>query len=49
MNIIAQLATMLLMQAFSKSPAGSRIMTGIGTAREANSLWNQFKPETVGV
>lgn len=46
MNKLAKIATMIFMNAFSRSPAGGRLMTGINSARNADKLWAKFQPET---
>lgn len=43
-----KIGTMLLMKAFNNSPAGSRLMTGVNSARNATALWEKFKPQTTG-
>lgn len=48
MNTIAKIATMLFMQAFNRSPAGGRIMTGVNSAKTAQKLWEKFPAITNG-
>lgn len=46
-KILTTIGLKLSKYKFNSTPAGNRLMNGISSARNVNSLWERFKPTTM--
>lgn len=48
MESLLKILTAMAINKFNSSPAGSRMINGISSAKKANSLWEKFQPQQQG-